>query len=250
MFRGAIDPQGHVFEEGNWFAAALSGDRFLRDEAARVCDHQAMYLTRKFDFGIERAGGWPLINAVGAYRHSGDPFYLNAARLMIERCLERQDPATGGWLHKPPLSETDNEPVMGGKAFAVGILSFGILRYLEVEPRDRPDVRTMVVRGADWLMNESWNPEKKGFRYISNCAKYRNTGDRGLTALMTLELVATAYDFTHDEKYRRFAHELLVDDFTRDFGGMGKGFAQGTRQTIFGLERLRQAEAKQPKSGP
>lgn len=242
MFRGAIDPQGHVFQDGNWISAAVSGDRFLRDEAARVCDHQATELTRKFDFGIERCGGWPLINAVGAYRHSGDPYYLNAARIMIERCLERQDPATGGWLHKPPLSETDGEAVLGGKAFAVGVLTFGILRYLEVEPRDRPDVRQMLVRGADWLMNEAWNPQKKGFRYISNCAKYRDTGSRGLTALMTLELAAAAHEWTHDDKYRRFAHDLLEGAFSGDCGKMGKDFAQGTRQTIFGLDRLRTAE--------
>lgn len=242
MFRGAIDPQGHVFQNGNWITAAVLGDGFLRDEAVRVCDHQAAQLTRNFDFGIERAGGWPLINATGAYWDSGDPYYLNAARIMIERCLQRQDPATGGWLHKPPLSETGGEAVLGGKAFAVGILSFGILRYLEIEPRDRPDVRKMAIRGADWLMNEAWNPKKKGFRYISNCEKYRDTGERGLTALLNVELVAAAYEWTHDEKYRRFAHALLDNAFVGNSSAMGKGFTQGTRQTIFGLERLRRAE--------
>ena len=61
--------------------------------------HQAEKLTPNFNssraIGIERSGGWPLVNAVDAYRFSSDPYYLNAARLMIERFLERQYPATG-----------------------------------------------------------------------------------------------------------------------------------------------------------
>lgn len=237
MLRGAIDPQGHIYQEGNWIYAALTGDRFLRDVAERVCRHQASRLTVNFDFGIERSGGWPLINAVGAYRHSGDPFYLNAARIMIQRCLERQDPQTGGWLHQPPLSETDGEKTLGGKAFAVGILSNGILRYLDVEPRDRPDVRQMVVRGADWLLQEAWNPDK-GFRYISNCAKYRDTGDRGVTCLLNAELVAAAHEFTGHKKYADFGRELIRDQFSGTQNGMGKTFAMSIRQTIFGLDRL------------
>ncbi len=237
MLRGAIDPQGHIYQEGNWIYAALTGDRFLHGVAQRVCRHQAARLTVNYDFGIERSGGWPLINAVGAYRHSGDPFYLNAARIMIQRCLERQDPQTGGWLHQPPLSETDGEKTLGGKAFAVGILSNGILRYLDVEAVDRPDVRRMVVRGADWLMQEAWNPGK-GFRYISNCAKYRDTGDRGVTCLLNAELVAAAYEFTNDKKYADFGRELLRDQFSGTQNGMGKTFAMSIRQTIFGLDRL------------
>ena len=228
---------GHIYQEGNWIYAALTGDRFLRDVAERVCRHQASRLTVNFDFGIERSGGWPLINAVAAYRHSGDPFYLNAARIMIQRCLERQDPQTGGWLHQPPLSETDGEKTLGGKAFAVGILSNGILRYLDVEPRDRPDVRQMVVRGADWLLQEAWNPDK-GFRYISNCAKYRDTGDRGVTCLLNAELVAAAHKFTGHQKYADFGRELIRDQFSGTQNGMGKTFAMSIRQTIFGLDRL------------
>jgi hypothetical protein len=247
MLRGAIDPQGHIYQEGNWIYAALTGDRFPYDVSQRVCRHQASRLTVNYDFGIERSGGWPLINAAGAYRHSGDPFYLNAARIMIQRCLERQDPQTGGWLHQPPLSETDGEKTLGGKAFAVGILSNGILRYLDVEPVDRPDVRRMVVRGADWLMQEAWNPEK-GFRYISNCAKYRDTGDRGVTCLLNAELAAAAYEFTGEQKYADFCRELIRDQFSGTQNGMGKTFAMSIRQTVFGLDRLQRALA--PRENP
>jgi hypothetical protein len=236
MLHGAIDRQGHIFQEGNWMFAALTGDRFLRTVAERVCLNQAEKLTPRFDFSIERTAAWPLINAVAAYRFTAHPYYLNAARLMIERVLERQDPATGGWPHWPPLNETDDVPTYGGKAFAVGVLSYGILRYLDAEPDDRPDVRQMLVRGADWLMNESWIPGK-GFRYISNCAKYRDTGGFGASCLMNGELVAAAYEFTRNPRYADFWREMVGRLLEGDTGGMGKSFTQGTRQTVFGLDR-------------
>jgi hypothetical protein len=238
MLNGAIDPQGHIYQEGNWLHAALTGDEWFRDVAARVCDHQARRLTPNFNFSIERSGGWPLINAAAAYKFSGDPYYLNTARLMIERCLERQDPVTGGWLHRPPIGETDGKPVLGGKAFAVGILSYGILRYLDVEPVDRPDVRRMLVRGADWLMNESWNPGK-GFRYISNSPKHRDTGSKGVTCLLNAELIAFAYEETRDPKYLKFWRAMMSGVMERTTSGMGKSFAMTVRQTVFGLDRAR-----------
>ena len=236
MLHGAIDRQGHVFEEGNWMFAALTGDRFLRDVAERVCANQAEKLTPRFDFTIERTAAWPLVNAVTAYRFTGNPYYLNAARLIIERVEERQDPDSGGWPHWPPLSETDNVPTYGGKAFAVGVLSFGILRYLDEEPQPCPEVRQMIVRGADWLMNESWVPGQ-GFRYITNCAKYRNAGARGVTCLLNAEIVAAAYEFTHQPRYAAFWREMVGQMLEGSTGGIGKDFTMGTRQTIFALDR-------------
>lgn len=238
MFGGALDPQGHVFNPGNWLYAALTGDPWFADAAARVADHQAEKLTPAYNFTIERSGGWPLINASNAYAFSGNPYYLNAARLMIERTLARQDPDTGGWLHNPPINETEGQRVLGGKAFAVGILSHGIMRYLEQEPEPRPDVRHMLVRGADWLMNESWIPGK-GFRYITNAPNYRDTGARGLTCQLVAEHVAWAYDETGDQKYLDFWKEVTAGMFDSPLNGMGKAFTQGTRQTVYALDRAR-----------
>lgn len=237
MFNGAIDRQGHVFVGGHWLYAALTGDRWLRETADRVSVNQAEKLTPNFNFTIERAGGWPLINMGAAYSFSGNPYYLNAARLMIERCIQRQDPVTGGWLHQAPASEVDGEQVMGGKAFAVGILTNGILRYLEQEPEPRPDVERMLIRGADWLREESWNPDKQGYRYISRAKKYQDTGSRGATGLLNAEVIAFAYEHTKDPKYLDFLYDNLQGMLAGSPSGMGKGFGMETRQTVFGLDR-------------
>lgn len=237
MLRGAMDRQGHIFEQGVWLYAALTGDPWLRDVAERVCDNQASQLTPDFDFGIERSGGWPLINASNAYLFSGNPYYLNAARIMVERCLMRQDPDSGGWLHTPPKGETDNVPVLGGKAFAVGILTHGLLRYVDVEPMERPEVNHMLVRGADWLMKESWEPGN-GFVYITNAPKYRGKGTRGMTCALNAEAVAFAYEETGDAVYLDFWREMMNNQWQSTVRGMGKSFTQATRQSVFGLDRV------------
>lgn len=238
MLGGAIDRQGHVFQPGNWICAALTGDGWLREVAERVCDNQAVRLTPAFDFTIERGGGWPIINMAMAHHFSGDPFYLNAARIMVERALQRQDPESGGWLHWHAGSESGGEEGMGGKAFAVAILAHGLLRYLEQEPRPRPDVERMLVRGADFLRDHAWVPGQ-GFRYISHLRYHADRPRRGATEGMNAELVAFAYEKTRDPKYLEFLKDMLAGHFDRSPGGNGKSYSQYVRQTIFGLDRMR-----------
>ncbi len=240
MIRGAIDAQGHIYQPGNFVYGMLTGERWLSDTAEMICTHQARKLTPNFNFSIERSGGWPLINAVNAYAFTGNPYYLNSARIMIERCLERQDPVTGGWPHTPPIGETAGVRVQGGKAFAVGILSHGIMRYLEHEPNDRPDIRRMLLRGADWLINESWVPGK-GFRYITNAPNWKDRGGRGISSLLNAEIIAWAYQETKDAKYVAFWKDMMAGVLDGMSSGMGKAFTQTTRQTIHGLDRIRGA---------
>ncbi|MCP4640127.1 MAG: hypothetical protein GY851_06835 [bacterium] len=239
-FLGGMDPQGHIFEDGVWLYGLLTGDTFLLETAERVCTRQAEFLTPTFDFEIERGGGWPVINATGAYMFTGNPYFLNAARIMVQRCLERHDPEHGGWPHVPPINETLGVPVVGGKAFATGILTFGLLRYLDVEPQDRPDVNRMLVNTADWLMNESWEPGN-GFKYITNSPKHVGQGHRGHECLMNSDIIGYAYEATGDEKYLAFWEEMMAGAFDGELTGWGKGFSQGTRQTVFGLARARKA---------
>lgn len=244
MLGGAIDRQGHVFQAGNWIYATLAGDGWLREVAKRISDNQADRLTRNFDFSIERAGGWPIINMSMAYHFTGDPYYLNAARIMVERALDRQDPESGGWLHWHAGGESGGEQGMGGKAFAVGILTHGLLRYLEQEPAPRPDVERMLVRAADFLKDHAWVPGK-GFRYISHLKYHADRPARGGSEGLNAELVAFAYERTRDERYRALFNDMLEGFFDRRPSGNGKAFTMQTRQTIYGIDRMRAIEKAQ-----
>ena len=53
------------------------------DAALVLCDRIARDTTVNFRFGIERAAGWPLINVMAAYEATGNPYYLNGAKLIM-----------------------------------------------------------------------------------------------------------------------------------------------------------------------
>lgn len=233
FFQGAIDPGGHIHQEGNFTYYFLTGDRDYLETAEMVVGAQAAYLTARFDFGIERSAGWALTNAVAAYEATGKPFYLNAARLYVERILAKQDAAEGGWLLPQDRSECDHPPPhLGGKSFATGVLLYGLMRYDLAEAR--PEVKRSIVRACGWLVEQAWNKEKQVFRYKTNCDKYADSADSGAT--MGLCSVGLAYGFTlsHDARFRDVLRTGF-DKMCRRTGGEGKSAAMLIRQSAYAL---------------
>ncbi len=241
FLQGAIDPGGHIYQPGNFVYGFLMGDRRFLEVAERVVSQQSAYFTRNFNFSIERAAGWPLINAVTAYRETGNPFHLNAARIYLEKILEKQDPETGGWRMPQGHGECEcpdagKETHMGGKAFAVGILMYGLVLYDQTCPS--PEVKKSIIGGADWLMNHSWNKQRRGFRYKTGCAKYLNEGSVGGTGSLVADGIAYAHELTKDPKYKDFLLSWLSAVMT-GAAKNGKSYAQLTRQTALALHYVR-----------
>jgi hypothetical protein len=235
FYRGFVDAGGHVYQEGNFAYYHLTGDRDLLEAAETVCAAQAAYLTPKFDFGIERSAGWPLINAVAAYESTGNPFYLNAARLYVERILDKQDPVGGGWLLPQPAGECDGQAGIGGKAFATGILLYGLMRYDLVEPRE--DVKHAFVEACRWLVEQTWNEDKLGFRYKTGCDKYRDDADKGPVSALIAPGLAYGFRLSGDPRFLDIATRVMnrICDYTDT---MGKGVTMVTRQSAFALPLL------------
>jgi hypothetical protein len=246
---GGIDRGGHIFEEGKYAMYMLTGDRDILEAGQFSAEAQAEYLTPDFDFRIERAAGWPLINAVAAYEATADPFFLNAARIYIQRILEKQDPSHGGWMLPQDPNECDHPPPhLGGKSFATGVLLYGMIRYDLVEPR--PEVRRSIVRACEWLVDKAWNREKQGFRYKTGCDKYADSADGGgtTTGLCSAGL-AYGWLLSGDP---RFA-EVLTTSFAKLRGhaaSQGKGDAAQLRQSAFALPVLRKMEKQAATSAP
>ena len=110
------------------------------------------------------------------------------------------------------------------------------MRYLEVEPEQRPEVSRMLVNTADWLRRESWAPSG-GFVYITNSPKHYDQGGRGVTSLMLSEVFAYALEVTGDRTYADFWQDAMQGTLDGPVQRSGKLFSQQTRQTVFGLDR-------------
>ena len=235
---GAFDPQGHAFAQGNLLMAMLMGEPDYLEAGLKLADYLARETTRRFDFGIERAAGWPLINVLAAYEVTADPYYLNAARIFLERIVELQDPATGGWRMRqgPPECDCPDAPHVGGKTFAVGILLRGLIQFDAQCPG--PKVKRCIVRACDWLMHHAWNAERGGFRYKTGCPKYANGASLGIHAALVAEGLACASEISGDPKYRSFLLTWLPKVLRRRSGN-GKAVAQYLHHPAYALPCLR-----------
>jgi hypothetical protein len=234
---GAIDAGGHIFQPGNFRVGFLTGERRYREVAEMVCAAQATYMTRNFDFGIERAAGWPLMNAVAAFEATDDPFFLNAAQLYVAKIVGKQtDRGDWGLAHGPPEC-LHQPPHPGGKAFAAGVLLNGLMMFDAVAPS--AEVKQCIVRNAHWLENYSWNHATHSYRYIDTCPTYEKGGGNGGTDLLVSSGLAYACTLDSDPALRA----LLLDSLSRALHAsskLGKDYTQDIRQTPHALAILHQ----------
>lgn len=237
---GARDASGgHTYEGGDFLYGFLTGDRRYLEVAEAVCWNQAATYTPNWSFGIERAAGWSLYNAMSAYESTLNPFYLNAARIYLEKVYELQDPVTGGWRmpQGPPECDCPDAPHTGGKAFAAGVLLHGLMMVDRVAPDTR--VRESIVRGVDWLLDHSWNEAAQGFRYKTGCPKF---ADGGWYTTLVADGIAYAYELTGNPRYREFLLRTLPRPAAKVTGSgpaCGKEFTMHARHLPHALYYIR-----------
>jgi hypothetical protein len=248
-FNSVIDAGGHIQLEGNFIYAMLTGDREFLRAATLAADAQAAYLTPDFQFRIERSAGWPLANMVAAYEATGNPYYLNAARIIVERILATQDPVGGGWLLPQDPSECHHPPPhYGGKSFATGVLLYGLMRYDLVEPRS--DVKHAIMRACDWLTGPAWNPELKGWRYKTNCDVYANEVNGPYISALCITGLAYAWSFTGNDRYMAPVRDTMpaICDATAENPqqAIAKQASMVIRQSAYALPMLKQQGIMRP----
>ena len=225
----------HAWTEGHFEHYFLTGDRRSYETGCAVADFFIRkQLGRPYDFSSCRTPGWHLIMLAAAYAATNDPYYLNAARVVVDRVLETQDtkprplPAyqaegrkpfqVGGWSRMMVPGHCQCEPRHRGNAgFMVAVLLAGLKYYHDVTGDER--VKQSIIQGAHYLLDETYSDEVHGFRYTS-CPE--TTFGAGASPLM-VEGVARAHLWTRDERFRR----VLTEALPRSAGGSsyGKGFS-------------------------
>jgi len=159
----------------------LTGDRRSLEVATRIGSKAAFRVTTDFDFGNCRSAGWPLILAVAMYNATYDKAYLNAAKIMVEKVLQRQTPDRGGWVRALRRDHCRNTPPHhGNAAFMVGVLLSGLKKYHRETQDER--VAKSIIAASDYLINELWIPKNKCFRYTS-CPDTRPSTDLNILIL-------------------------------------------------------------------
>lgn len=238
IFTGRWSPS-HTWVEGLFLYHLLSGDERARECAFKTCDLLVGDLLNHYDFTNCRNSGWHLIHLSAAYRATGRRVYLNAARIVVERVLERQR-ASGGWdrLMVPGHCYCTPPRHTGNAGFMVGVLMVGLKRYHEATG-DRRVART-IVRAADYCIDTMWVPEKRAFRYT--CCPHSSVG--GGADMRILKGVAAAYRFSREPRFQEVllagVQSAMERGLPRAHRGVGKSICspmRGAPQVLVELEK-------------
>lgn len=218
---------------GHYF---LTGDRRSLETGLKIADHYNTYRFNHYDFSNCRDAGWHLILTLSVYRATGDPFYLNAARIIIERVLERQtlepkfNTAGGGWRRMMVPGHCYCDPAHYGNAgFMVGVLLTG-MKWYHLETQD-PRVAQSLIRASHFLIDDMWAESAGGFRYTS-CPK---SSAGAWSNFLLFDGMAYAYRLTQraGQPDARLADQLRqgTAPAIKAMSGMGKSFSQFIRVT-------------------
>jgi rhamnogalacturonyl hydrolase YesR len=196
-----------------------------------------------YNFTNCRNCGWHLIHLSAAYRATGRRVFLNAARIIVERVLERQR-ESGGWdrLMVPGHCFCLPPRHRGNAGFMVGILMVGLKRFYEAT--GDPRVADSIVQAADYCIDTMWVPERSSFRYT--CCPESSVG--GSADMRILKGVATAYQFTGKKRFK----DVLLAGVQSSMGGyrprahrgIGKGISSPMRGAPQVLVELPQTDGE------
>ncbi len=212
----------HTFIEGHLNYYFLTGDGRSFDAAKNIADRYDSYETRNYDFTNCRNPGWHLILTMAMYNASYDPYYLNAARIIVDRVLERQTP-DGGWQRQMVPGHCTCMPRHHGAAgFMVAILLTGLKHYYEATGEER--VADSIVKASHYLIDDMWLPEINGFRYTSCPRSFTGAWSN----FLLFDGIVFAHQRTGDARL-----EMILKRGTgsalESMTGWGKGFTQYTR---------------------
>ena len=237
---GSSSVPSHTWVEGSVLHYLLTGDENLRESL----DRTARWLLvggmkdyaggiQHYDFANCRECGWHLIHLTALARMSAAPRYLNAAALIVERVLERQEPG-GGWERVLKEGHCGCEPPRerGEAGFMVGVLLSGLRRYHELTGDER--VRDAILGGIDWLLRRTYDSASGHFRYTP--CLHRGGGPQPVYTRQVIEGIAYAHALTGRGDLRDLVQRGLDDlgalpraSPEADHSGFGKDWTSQTR---------------------
>lgn len=198
---------GHVWTQGNFIYYLLTGDKRYLESAQLTADWLASYITTNFDFKAERTVGWPLIAVMSAYQATGNPFYLNAARIFVRAAVKKQDPESGAWIYSYPVPGG----IMRGNPSQTGILLTGLKMYNQVESSE--EVKETIDKASQWLAYEKWDASEACFPTYHGPELTCQDSDTAMVA----EGLAYGYRLSGDGRFQEVLLKALDKVFQAQF---------------------------------
>ena len=228
----------HTWVQGLLLYWALTGDQHAYESALEVGQGLHNYWDKWYDFkwpgvwGI-RMAGWSVGNWAALYRYTGNPTYMDDAKLIAHSVVDQEKIDGGnGYVLEPPYG--DQTPV----AQTTGHTGASMWEYyLETVGMDDPDtdVKDYLLRMTDWLISEPHSLDAGGpLKYgsglpeayypwhlmyywappgdVDNSGWSRlHTGNGVYRLVFAIDTLSYAYMETGNEEYYDWAKNLFLD---------------------------------------
>jgi hypothetical protein len=223
----------HTWTRGTTEYFMLTGDPAGIEAARTISDHYGGAWLNNYDFTNGRYPGWHLIATMATYQATGDPFYLNAGRIIVDRTMERRTPG-GGWMRQLVPGHCHCEPRCRGLcSFMQGILGVGLRDYWLVTGDER--IEEAIPEAARVVLDEIWVDDVEMFRYTS-CPDSSLTASRADTMG---GLMLFAWELSGDQ---RFA-DVAIRSLNLGFESLGSlAHMRWTPYIVHALDRLHRLE--------
>lgn len=206
--RGTSAGPAHMWVEGPLLHYLMTGDEFVYDSIRKT--KQWLIQNERlnhYEYTSARDSGWHLIHLTMLAAALDDPDCLNAARIIVERVLERGSPG-GGWerVLGEPHCGCGFPRCQGEAGFMVCILISGLMRYHRLTGEAR--VAEAIIGGARWLIRETFDDASGYFRYTS-CPN-RSLGGNYQCTQWVMEGLAAAWELSGDREIGRHLQRGLA----------------------------------------
>ena len=201
--KGSTLIPSHMWVEGAVLHYCLTGDENVRETLLRTGEWLLGGGMREsgggidaYDFRTCREAGWHLIHLTGMARLADDPRFLNAAFIIVDRVLQRQEPE-GGWMRNLKSGHCGC-PIprhRGEASFMVGIMMNGLRRVHQLTGDRR--LEDAITGAARWLLAHTWDSAEGLFRYTP-CPNLGTHGTSAGNTLQVIEGLGYAYRLTGD----------------------------------------------------
>jgi hypothetical protein len=221
----------HTRTEGLVEHYLLTGDRRSFETARGIADRYDSWYLNNYDFANCRVPGWHIILTTSLYNATADPFYLNAAKIIARRAIERQAPG-GGWQRCLVPGHCFCLPRHRGEAgFMVGVLLSGLKYYHQATADQR--AADAIVGGARYLARETYDSATHQFRYTTcpNSSKPSGTGYLGCEGFAYAARLTNAPDLV------KLTRDVMSDVISRVSGG-GAASIRFVPRAVWDLDRL------------
>ncbi len=206
--RGTSAGPAHMWVEGPLLHYLLTGDEFVYDSLQKT---KAWLIQNRrldhYEYTSARDSGWHLIHLAMLAAQLDDRDCLNAARVIVERVLERQSPG-GGWerVLGEPHCGCGFPRCQGEAGFMVCVLISGLKRFHYLTGEN--EVAEAIIGGARWLIRETFDDASGHFRYTS-CPN-RSLGGNYQYTQWVMEALAAAWELSGDAEIGRHLQRGLT----------------------------------------